>query len=267
MLAAKTRAMTSQTPIPTRRGTRARPKATEPALPLHRDREDEDRVHAAILEAVMSHQLPPGTRLVEIPLCDAFGVNRSLLRRVLVRLANEKVVELHHNRGAVVASASPEETREVFEARHLIETAVLQRRSAPGPRECEALCALVDQEEQAFRSREWSRLIRLSGEFHLQLAAAFGNSELVSVLRGLVARTSLMIALYEAPDHGACSFDEHRGILEAIGRGDMASAANRMAQHLEHCEMKLRERPAEPGVDFVRLFADARKGIATRSPR
>ena len=54
----------------------------------------------------MSHPLPPGARLVEMPLCEAFGENRSLLRRVLARLANERVVELNHSRGASVARAS-----------------------------------------------------------------------------------------------------------------------------------------------------------------
>ncbi len=246
--------MNAPAPSSTRRLPRSRQRVVDLASSVRGEHAEEDRIHAAILEAVMSHQLPPGTRLVEIPLCEAFGVNRSLLRRVLVRLASEKVVELHHNRGAVIASASPEETREVFEARRLIETALLKAHAAPDLRIREALRALVDDEEQAWRAREWSRLIRLSGEFHLQLVAAFGNRELVSLLRGLVARTSLMIALYETPGHGVCSFDEHRAILEAIGRGDMATAADRMGQHMEHCEMKLRERPAEPAIDFVRLF-------------
>ncbi|MCM5570592.1 GntR family transcriptional regulator [Burkholderiaceae bacterium FT117] len=223
-------------------------------------------MHAAILEAVMSHQLPPGTRLVEMPLCEAFGVNRSLLRRVLVRLASEKVIELHHNRGALIAQASPRETREVFEARRLIETALLQAHAAPEPRMQQALAALVDEEERAHREGERSRLIRLSGEFHLRLVGAFGNRELVSLLRGLVARTSLMIALYETPGHGVCSFDEHREILDAIRAGDMAAAARLMGHHLEHCEMKLRERSARPEIDFLRLFGAARGPKPGRRP-
>ena len=52
---------------------------------------EENRVRHAIVEAVLSHRLPPGTRLVETRLCEAFGVNRTLLRRVFVRLAGDKV--------------------------------------------------------------------------------------------------------------------------------------------------------------------------------
>jgi DNA-binding GntR family transcriptional regulator len=251
-------------------GRTPRPRAVEAAHAANAaadgERAQEARVHGAILEAVMSHQLPPGTRLVEMPLCEAFNVSRSLLRRVLVRLANEKVIELHHNRGATVAQASPQETRDVFEARRLIETALLRSLPPPDKRGVDVLRALVDSEEGAHEQREWSRLIRLSGEFHLQLAAAFGNAELTSVLRGLVARTSLMIALYEMPGRGACSFDEHRVILAAMAKGDMAAAARHMGQHLENCELKLRVQPEPLEIDFSRLFGAGSTG-KPRRPR
>jgi len=226
--------------------------------------QQEKRVHTALLDAVMSHRLPPGTRLVELPLCAAFGVNRSLLRRVLVRLANEKVVELNHNRGASVAQASAAETRQVFEVRRLLETALLNALEPLPRRALDALRELVDDEQRAHEAGDAPRQIRLSGRFHLQLAQALGNAELVELLRGLVARTSLMIALYEAPGHSACAYDEHRQILAALARGDHAAAAESMAQHLHNCELKLRERPQRPAVDFARLFGG---GKAARPAR
>lgn len=163
----------------------------------------------------------------------------------------------------------------MFEARRLIETALLRELPTPNRRTIDDLRALVDSEEQAYVTRQWSDLIRLSGEFHLQLAASFGNSELTTVLRGLVARTSLMIALYEMPGRGVCSFDEHRTILAALSRGDVTGAARHMAEHLEHCEMKLRPRMQPLEIDFARLFgadrspapcADERKSNRARRP-
>lgn len=253
-------------PVTVRRRTA---QADASAVAEAAERAAEERVHAAILEAVMSHRLPPGTRLVEIPLCEAFGVTRTLLRRVLVRLANEKVVTLHHNRGAQVAEASVRETQDVFAVRRLLETALLRELPAPERRTIEALRALVDEEERAHDERRWSRLIRLSGEFHLRLAAASGNAELEELLRGLVARTSLMIALYETPGRGACAFDEHRVILAALARGDGAGAARHMAEHLHNCELKLRVRPQAEPVDFARLFGGptARRVRAARTAR
>ena len=92
----------------------ARPEAASDASQT--ELAEENRVRHAIVEAVLAHRLPPGTRLVETRLCEAFGVNRSLLRRVFVRLAGEKVIELQHNRGATIAQPGPQEMHQVFEA-------------------------------------------------------------------------------------------------------------------------------------------------------
>jgi DNA-binding GntR family transcriptional regulator len=203
----------------------------------------------------MSHRLPPGTRLVETPLTEAFGVSRSLLRRVLVRLANEKVVELAHNRGATVAQPSQAETRDVFEVRRLLEGGVLRALSERTPRGSFAkVRALVRDERSAFERGEWSKWIRLSGEYHLQLARLLDNAELSAILKSLIARTTLMIALYDSPGHNACSFDEHDAILDALETGDSERACALMSQHLATAERKLHREKADTDVDLVALF-------------
>ncbi len=51
--------------------------------------------------------------------------------------------------------------------------------------------------------------ISLSGSFHLELARLTGNATLHAMMRELVARTSLIIAVY-APARGPiCLCDEH----------------------------------------------------------
>src|SRR6201996_5333538 len=78
------------------------------------------RIHAAIAE----HRLLPGARLVEDQLGEVFGVSRMRIRSVLHSLARDKVVTIHRNRGAEVASPSVEEAKDVFAARRVIEVAL-----------------------------------------------------------------------------------------------------------------------------------------------
>ncbi len=80
-----------------------------------------------IWEAIVNHSLPPGTRLVEDQLCGVFGIGRTRIRQVLQRLAHEHVVTLMPNRGAVVSKPSAQQARDVFEARSVLETAVVTR--------------------------------------------------------------------------------------------------------------------------------------------
>ena len=63
----------------------------------------EDEIVRRIHDAVIEQRLPPGTKLSEAALCEAFGVGRARVRRSLVVLAGREIVELHANRGAFVA--------------------------------------------------------------------------------------------------------------------------------------------------------------------
>lgn len=215
---------------------------------------DEQRVHQAIVDAVLSQQLPPGTRLVETPLCEAFGVNRSLLRRVFVRLANERVIELHHNRGASVAQPSQHEMHEVFDVRRVVEAGIVRRLCrCAGPAIFAGLRALVGDERAAYLGGDRGRWLRLSGEFHVAAARALGNAELEAMLERLVARTTLMKALYQPPGGNVCSFDEHAAIVEAMAQGDIERATELMDRHLQDSEGKLKREP-EREVNLLQLF-------------
>lgn len=87
---------------------------------------DEDSVVSSIYDAVMDHRLPPGTRLTESTFSKHFKVSRTIVRKALFRLAQKNIVELRPNRGAIVAQPSVEETRDVFKARQIIESAIIR---------------------------------------------------------------------------------------------------------------------------------------------
>ncbi|MEO5607233.1 MAG: GntR family transcriptional regulator [Polaromonas sp.] len=242
----------------------SRPRKTKPAVEpqnpapnaAQTELAEENRVRHAIVEAVLSHRLPPGTRLVETRLCEAFGVNRSLLRRVFVRLAGDKVIELQHNKGAIIAQPGPEEMRQVFEARQLIENGIIRALDSKAtPQALAAIRKLVTQEQAAYQAGEWSKWVRLSGEYHLQVAKLLGNTELQDILRSLIARTTLMIALYDSLGHNVCSFDEHNNILQALEAGDSERACKLMDAHLHAAELKLQRDSSPPEIDLVTLFA------------
>ncbi|MGH6640305.1 MAG: GntR family transcriptional regulator [Polaromonas sp.] len=216
---------------------------------------EENRVRHAIVEAVLSHRLPPGTRLVETRLCEAFGVNRSLLRRVFVRLAGDRIIELQHNKGAIIAQPRPEEMRQVLEARQLIENGIIRALGKKATLESlAAVRKLVKQEQAAHQAGDWSKWVRLSGEYHLQVARLLGNTELEDILRSLIARTTLTFALYYSLGSNVCSFDEHNDILEALESGDSEHACTLMDAHLHGVEVKLQRDSSAPEIDLVALF-------------
>ena len=99
---------------------------------------------------ILDHKLPPGTKLIEDRLATAFGVSRTRIRPVLVRLANEQIVTLTPNRGASVAQPTEQEAREVFEVRRIIERRLVERFiDVAKPADVQRLADCIDEEERA----------------------------------------------------------------------------------------------------------------------
>ncbi|KGC95578.1 bacterial regulatory s, gntR family protein [Burkholderia pseudomallei] len=212
-----------------------------------------ERIRTAILE----HRLAPGTKLTEVQLCEVFGVKRGAIRQALALLATDRLVDLEPNRGAFVASPTLQDVHEVFEMRRIVELAVMERlATGPGAKRLKGVAAMIDKERHAFERRDCPAWIRLSGEFHTALAALTGNTVLRDCLGGLVARSTLMSALYESHGRSPCSFDDHAQILAALEAGDAKRAAQLMAHHLQHVELKMLDRPAQGAVDLREVFGD-----------
>ncbi len=203
-----------------------------------------DAIYDRILQAVLEHRLPPGTKLVEDRLAELFDTSRGQVREVLARLAHEGVVTTVPNRGAFIASPTPDETREIFEARRLIEPGLVRRFVAlRDGAALDRLRGLVEQEQQARNRQDGPAMVRLAGEFHIRLAECAGNRVLERTMRALASLTCLAIYLYDAPHATACREDEHELLLAAIARRRADRAAELMLEHLLHIETSLDFRP------------------------
>lgn len=199
-----------------------------------------DEIYERIYVAILEHRLQPGTKLGEERMADIFGVSRARVREVLARLAHEQIVELFPQRGAFVAKPTTEQARDVFEARRLIEPAVLRRLIDTLTSDKVArLRQHQELEADARRRNDKRAVIRLSGEFHTLAAELAGNSALARSMRELCMLTCLTIFLYDAPTAQSCRHDEHEMIIDAVAKRDHARAEKLMLSHLDHIESSL----------------------------
>lgn len=208
---------------------------TDPA-PADRSRDIYDRILAAIVE----HRLAPGTRLREERLAEMFDVSRTQVRPVLQQLQHEGLVERKPRRGAVVAAPSREQAAAIFDARRLVEPYLVERVcshcSRTGLRD---LQRIVRDECAARTAGDHRAVVRLSGDFHRQLATLAGNAPLTKLMGELTVQTCLAIVACRAPTGSTCREDEHERILEAITARDVRRARRLMTEHLDHIERAL----------------------------
>jgi len=164
-------------------------------------------------------------------------------------------VELYPQRGAYVAKPTIEQARDIFEARRLIEPAVLKRLIDTVTQDkVERLRQHVEREADARRRNDKRAVIRLSGEFHTLAAELAGNTALARSLRELCMLTCLTIFLYDAPTAQSCRHDEHSLIVDAVAKRDAARAQKLMLSHLDHIESSLQLDENGGDADLAAIF-------------
>ena len=233
------------------------PRPAKSALPAARlVRETAiDEIYEKIYVAILEHRLHPGTKLGEDRLANIFNVSRARVREVLARLAHEQVVDLYPQRGAFVAKPSPEQAMDVFEARRVIEPAILLRLiNTITPEKIARLRQHQELEIDARRRDDRRAVVRLSGEFHQLLAELAGNSALTRTMRELSTLTCLIIFLYDSPTAVSCRADEHTEIIAAIAKRDVSRAEKLMLEHLGHIEASLSLNSSAVEVDLEAVF-------------
>lgn len=220
---------------------------------------DENLIVQRIYKAVMEQRLAPNTKLSEARLCETFGVGRMRVRRALLLLSSQGIIDLHSNRGAYVACPDKSEANDVFAARMMIEPPLVWQ-LAQNPSEI-SLTLLIDHialEDAARKRSERTEIIRLSGEFHTKLAQATGNKFISRMMRELVTRTSLIVGLFGSSENASCPDDEHSKILQAIQSRDPERAEELLLSHLNHIQsgLDMNARP-QPHDDLAVILGSA----------
>lgn len=192
-----------------------------------------DTVAADLERAIHEHRLPPGTKLGEDEVGDAYGISRTIVRAALIALSHRHLVELKRNRGAFVAQPSIREAREVFEARALLEPRTAHSAALRMTEDDLALLhANIRDEHAALDAGENGRALFLSGKFHVEIARIADQTTVETFISELISRSSLIIALYWRRRAALCETQAHHALLEAFATGDADMAEQLMKSHL-----------------------------------
>jgi DNA-binding GntR family transcriptional regulator len=197
------------------------------------------RVVEVLRELILSNAFPPGARLAENELAEQLGVSRTPIREALRQLAAEGLVELPPNRGARVASWSPDELESLFDLRSTLEPR-LTGMAADRAGEAD----LVALDELALHmltvgspgpDQDLEALIPLNTAFHGRLVELADAPAFASALAGAV-RTPLIMRNFRAYDDAAMrrSLAHHIEIVAAMRAGDSQWATAVMTAHLRN---------------------------------
>ena len=192
-----------------------------------------DLAYERIRGLVLSGELAPGTRLGQVELAERLGISRTPVREALRRLGGEGLVEGHSHRGFRVTNLGLDAVLRRLEVRAILEPGIAalaaERRTG---RDLDLMRVAIADEEEA---RDGIEAHDASRRFHIALARASGNEELVRVIESLwlveVGRRLLFRRSAE-PDWQRTDASEHREVLAAVHERRAADAERLMARHV-----------------------------------
>lgn len=207
------------------------------------DRRDGDAIvrrtlHDELLERlrrmIVDGDLAPGEKVPEKVLCDRFAVSRTPLREALKVLANEGLVTLTPNRGAMVSELTLADLDEAFPVMGALEALSGEMACTRiTDAEISDIARLHDDMLAHYRAGELGLYFKCNQEIHERILDAARNPTLAALYRGLAGR--IRRARYLAnmsPARWARAVDEHEQILNALKARDGSALAALLKAHL-----------------------------------
>ncbi len=208
--------------------------AVPTALELRRGSTLSSLVAREISTLIVTGQFSGGDRLNEAELASRFGVSRGPVREALRIVEREGLAVGVANRGVFVRQIDERAASNIYELRAalfsmagwiLAQTITTER--------LDELAGMIGQMKTAEAAGDLETYYNHNLNFHAVLVRSTGNDRLAEQYAGLIQelhlfrRRSLVL-----PGRMRRSNAEHRGILDALRRGDRDLAASRMRAHV-----------------------------------
>ena len=203
-----------------------------------------ERVAAYLREAILSGDIPPGSKIRQEEVAEHLGASRLPVREALRMLETEGLTQFEVNKGARVPAFDRTQLDVIYEMRERVETLAL-RLSLPNltAKNVEELDRLQETIEA---NDDIATFLRLDREFHLLTYAGCPSEELLSTVTRLWNNTQhyRRAFMLHAPDQRwSIVHAEHRLLLDAIRRRDEIDCERFLAGHIRRTRIQLVEHP------------------------
>jgi DNA-binding GntR family transcriptional regulator len=201
----------------------------------------EKLAYAAIRERILSGNLLPGARIVAEDVAVELNISRTPVREAFRQLDAEGLLVIRPNRGAVVASVSPDELLELFEMRAVLEGLAARRACLRWTED------FGDQLHLALRRLGRTEptdpaFIPRHDEFHALICAHAGGHRLATETDRLRAGVKRHLALFFTQHETRLgTLEDHRILIEALESGDPDRAETAMREHITQTATRLVE--------------------------
>ena len=202
-----------------------------------------DVVFNTLREAILTGDIEPGERLMEIRLAEKLGVSRTPIREAIRMLQLEGLVNMTPRKGTVVAEISKEDLKNVLEVRKVLEQLAVEK--ACENVSDEAVSELRENLKEinaAIKKKNPSDIAKIDVAFHDIIYRITGNDRLIQILYNIREQMyRYRLEYIKDQDTRQTVVRDHENLIEAIVNKDVEKAKSIIVAHIEHQEKTIME--------------------------
>ncbi len=213
-----------------------------------------DVVFNTLRQAILTGELKPGERLMEIHLANRLGVSRTPIREAIRKLELEGLVIMIPRRGAEVAQITEKSLKDVLEVRRSLDALSVElacdRIDENGLNALEKACEAF---EAAMKTNDLKKIAQADVAFHDIIVSASDNARLIQLVNNLSEQMYRYRFEYikDTSSHEQL-IKEHRILYQSIRDKDKKTAAETAQLHIDNQETSI----------MKQLYKDRNKNLA-----
>jgi len=214
-------------------------RSARPSLATATPRVLRDQVRDALRDAILSAELPPGSRVSEVETALALQVSRTPVREAIRELAQEGLLVLAPHRGAVVASITDDEIDIAYRVKGVLEEEAMGRAATRlTEKDFLALGRIVADMAWLVEQGDFLAANEAEATFHVRIADAADLGLLRRVWAsvddlGRMTTRQLYADHQDFPSYMAGLVDNHRALIDVLRGRDPVLAAQAAREHLD----------------------------------
>ena len=198
-----------------------------------------DVVFKTLRQGILTGELKPGERLMEIHLANKLGVSRTPIREAIRKLELEGLVTMIPRRGAEVAQITEKSMKDVLEVRKVLDNLSVELACERiTEEEKELLQNACADFEDAVKTGDFSMIAKTDVAFHDIIVAATRNVRLSQMVNNLAEQMYRYRFEYikDSTQHNRL-VQEHKEICDGILHGDKGKALEAIEAHIDNQEI------------------------------
>lgn len=200
-----------------------------------------DVVFLKLRRAILTGELKPGERLMEIHLATRLGVSRTPIREAIRKLELEGLVTMLPRRGAIVAEINEKGLNDVLEVRRALDVLcaelACERISDKEKTDLRQACGAF---ERATKSGSATEIAAKDVALHDIIVKSTGNDRLIALVNNLSEQMYRYRFEYIKDESRHDQLvREHKAIYDAIMAGNKEAASEAAAIHIDNQEKSI----------------------------